>query len=278
MSAEPTPRPRHAESTVTAQLRRVPSHWCTSQLRPRVRRLTWINTGAAGSRDAPRTFRAENPMKTDRELKTDVVRELEFDPSVPANQIGVEVKDGVVTVSGHVETYAAKWAAQKAAQRVRGVKGVAVELDVIVPGSHWRTDSDIAKAVRDMLDWNASIPKDAVQVMVDHGYVTLSGKVPWAFARSAAESTVRGLVGVTGVSNIIEVETQARPRDVKRQISAALHRRAQLDATAIDVAVDQSTVTLNGVVDSWAEREAAEQAAWNAPGVSRVIDNLIVGF
>ena len=215
-------------------------------------------------------------MSNDRQLQHDVIAELGWDAAINASRIGVEAENGIITLSGHVESYAQKWAAERAAQRVSGVKGVAVEMDVVLPGSSQRTDADIAGAARNALEWNALVPRDAVAVMVEDGHITLSGDVEWAYVRSAAESSVRGLLGVKGVSNLVRIRPQVKPGDVKTKIEAALQRRAHLDARAISVEVDKGTVTLAGSVDSLAERVTVENAVWNAPGVKNVVDNLIV--
>ena len=215
-------------------------------------------------------------MKTDRELQQDVLAELDWDPSVNATRIGVEVKEGVVTLSGHVESYGQKWNAQRVPFRVSGVQGVAIELDVALPDGSKRLDADIAAAALSALNWNASVPKDSVKVMVENGWITLAGTVGWAYARRAAEDCVRELLGIHGVINTIEIGPQAKPTDIKTKIEAALQRRAHFDATAIGVRVDQGRVTLTGAVDSWAEREIVEMAAWNAPGVHSVVDQMVV--
>jgi osmotically-inducible protein OsmY len=215
-------------------------------------------------------------MSNDRQLQQDVIAELGWDATVNATRIGVEAKNGIITLSGHVESYAQKWAAELAAQRVGGVKGVAVEMYVVLPGSSQRTDADIASAARNALEWNVLVPRDAVAVMVEDGHITLSGDVEWAYVRSAAESSVRGLQGVKDVSNLIRIRPQIKPSDVKTKIEAALQRRAHLDARSISVDVDKGTVTLAGTVDSLAERVTVENAVWNAPGVQKVVDNLIV--
>lgn len=215
-------------------------------------------------------------MKNDRQLQKDILNELDWEPSVDASRIGVEVSDGVATLSGHVDSYTQKWAAERVAQRVAGIKSVAVELDVILPGPHQRNDTEIAQAAANAIDWNASIPKDAVRLVVEKGWVTLSGEVEWAFIRTAAETSVRNLYGVKGVVNNIAIHPRVEPRGVKTKIEAALYRRAHLDATGIVVDVKRGTVTLTGEVDSLAERNTIEWAAWSAPGVQKVVDNLVV--
>jgi osmotically-inducible protein OsmY len=215
-------------------------------------------------------------MKTDRQLQEDILNELDWEPSVDASRIGVEVSEGVATLSGHVDSYTQKWAAERAAQRVAGIKSVAIELDVVLPVPHQRNDTEIAKAATDAIDWNASIPKDTVKLVVENGWVTLSGDAEWAFIRNAAETSVRNLYGVKGVVNKIVIRPRIEPRGVKTKIEAALYRRAHLDAAAITIGVDKGTVTLTGAVDSLAERNTVEWAAWSAPGVRKVIDNLVV--
>ena len=215
-------------------------------------------------------------MSTDRQLQQDVIAELGWDASINASRVGVEVKSGIVTLSGHVESYAQKWAAERAAQRVSGVKGVAVELEVTLPGSNQRTDADIARAASNALEWNVLIPKDSIKVMVEDGHLTLSGEAEWAYVRNAAEASVRGLLGVKSVINLVKISAKITPADVKTKIEAALQRRAHLDAKAISIDVDHGTVTLNGKVDSLSERVTVENAAWNAPGVQKVVDHLIV--
>lgn len=215
-------------------------------------------------------------MKTDRELQQQVLEELDWEPSLDASHIGVEVREGVVTLQGKVESYAQKWAAERAAKNVPGVRSLAIELEVALPGSLRRTDTDIAMAARNALDWHASIPTDAVKVVVENGWITLSGNVEWAYIRADAEGAVRGLLGVKGVANRITISPRIQPRDIKTRIEAALQRRAHVDANHIRIEAIKGTVTLAGEVDSLAERDTIEQAAWNAPGVQKVVDNLVV--
>ena len=216
-------------------------------------------------------------MKTDNQLQQDVLDELKWEPEVEASRIGVEAKGGIVTLAGHVDTFAQKWAAECAAQRVAGVKGVVVEIDVALPGAHQRRDEELVRAANHALDWHSSVPKDAIKVIVESGYVTLTGEVDWAFQRAAAVGAIRNLVGVLGVSDQISLKSRpATAAAVKKQINAALHRQAQHEAKAIKVAVSGSSVTLSGVVDSWLQRAAAKHAAWAAPGVQTVVDNISV--
>ncbi|MCP1317565.1 BON domain-containing protein [Vreelandella lionensis] len=212
--------------------------------------------------------------KSDSQLQKDVLAELSDEPSVRASDIGVEVKDGIVTLAGHVDSYAEKWHAEKAAQRVDGIKGVAVEIDVKLPGENQRTDADIARAVKNTLEWNVFIPNDPIKVMVEDGWVTLTGEVPWEYQRRLATSSIRYLAGVTGVSNQIVLKPKPTTTAVKANIEAALKRRALQDANAIKVDVHDHNVTLSGKAHNFAEKELIHQAAWNSPGVWKVTDNI----
>ena len=209
---------------------------------------------------------------TDQEIQTDVMAELRWDPSVPATEIGVLVKDGVVTLTGTVDTYMKKWRAEEVAHRVTGVIAVANEIQVRSIGE--RTDSDIAAAAVHALTWNSTIPQGKVHVTVDKGWITLKGDVEWQYQRQEAERAVRRLLGVKGVSNLITVKPAASPSDLKRKIQDALVRNAQIDADGITVEVEGSKAILRGKVRSWAEREEAERVAWLAPGITSV-DNRI---
>lgn len=215
-------------------------------------------------------------MKTDRRLQQDVMEELKWEPSVEASAIGVEVKDGFVTLAGHVDSYTQKVAAEHAAQRVSGVKGVVMEIDIALPGSSKLKDADLARNASRALEWNASVPKNAIKISVQDGWVTVTGKVSWAYQRWAAVGAVRALIGVVGVVDQIAITPHVEPRDVKTKIEAAFQRHAHHESKSIDVGVNGSSVTLSGVVDSWAERDAARIAAWAAPGVNEVIDNMRV--
>lgn len=216
-------------------------------------------------------------MKSDRQLKQDVMDELEWDPSVNDTEIGVEVSDGVVTLVGHLGSYAEKYAAEHAALRVAGVKGVAVEIDVWLPGPSERNDADIVHASEFALGWNVLIPKDKVKIMVEGGWVTLSGELEREYQRLAAEKVIRNLMGVTGISNQIVVKSAVLSADVKVKIEAALQRCAHRETQRITVVINGDQVTLAGPVHSWSERYAALQAAAAAAsGVVRVVDKMVI--
>ena len=217
-------------------------------------------------------------MKTDSQLQQDVMAELKWEPAVHAEQIGVEVKDGIVTLAGHVDSYPAKWNAERAAQRVAGVKALAVEIDVKFSGSTKHTDADIARTAENVLLWTTYLPKDSVKIMVEDGWVTLSGQVQWGFQRATATAAVRYLMGVKGVSDQITIKPGVTASAVKSDIEAALKRRATNEANGIKVAVNGSEVTLTGKVPTWAERDAAGSAAWGTSGVSNVIDNIAISY
>lgn len=217
-------------------------------------------------------------MKSDAELQQDVIAELEWEPSVQAAHIGVEVKNGVVTLAGHVSSYLEKYSAEHAAQRVGGVKALAVEMDVRLPSSGKRSDSDIAQSAKSALEWMTSPLADKVQVKVEKGWITLSGDVDWQFQKLAAGVAVRYLLGVTGMSNLIIIKPAMKLSAVSTDIEAALVRRAKSDSKKIHVELKDTTITLTGSVDNWAERDTARDAAWGTPGVSNVIDKMTMEF
>ncbi len=209
-------------------------------------------------------------------LRQNILDELEFEPRVDAADIGVVARDGIVTLTGHVGTYAEKDAAEKAVRRVKGVRAIAQEMDVRILGPRRTDDDDIARRAVKMVDWNLSIPKQMVQIRVCKGVVTLTGKVEWQYQKNAAAAAVRDLAGVVGVSNLIDVVPGISADDVKRRIENALERDAELEAQAIRVDVSDGKVTLKGNVRTLSERRAAERAAWSAPGVHTLDDQLSI--
>jgi osmotically-inducible protein OsmY len=219
-------------------------------------------------------------IRTDAEIQRGVLEELAWDARVRPNEIGVIVEDGVVTLTGWVDTYAKKWAAAEAARRVRGVKAVADEIEVRLPTAAQRTDAEIALAVKRALEWDAFVPLPDVQVTVSKGWVTLRGEVQWQYQKRAAERTVRRLPGVRGVTNLITVRPRVRtsPEELKTRIKDALVRDVETDAEQITVEVDGDKVILKGTVRSWAEKDEAERVAWAAPGVAHVDNRITISL
>ena len=215
-------------------------------------------------------------MKTDIQLRRDVEAQLDWDPRFDSTGIGVAVKNGVISLSGHVASYADRWAAQDAAQSVAGVKAIANELAVNLGSDAQRSDPELAEAVVSALNGNVSIPSAGIKVVVHDGWVTLSGEVSYWYQREATERTVTHLRGVKGLANDITIKPQASVADVKAKIEDAFRRHASLDANKIRVQTADGTVTLEGEVNSWQERQHAAAAAWAAPGVSVVKDHLSV--
>ncbi len=215
-------------------------------------------------------------MKTDLQLQKDVITELNWQPSVNAANIGVEVHQGVVTLSGNVASYAEKVAAEQTTQRVAGVKALTINVDVTLSGWSERTDVDIARSAEDALRWVTYMPKESVKVMVESGWITLSGEVEWDYQRRHATETVRHLEGVKGVSDLIRIKTQSRTDEIKLDIEAALGRRYDSEDQNISVAVENGDVTLSGTVTNWWQLDSAREAAWNAPGVRHVSNKLTI--
>lgn len=215
-------------------------------------------------------------MKSDKQLQADVADELHFEPSLDEREIGLAVANGVATLTGRVPSYAQRIAAVRAVERVHGVLGIANELLVEPLLAFVRSDVDIAEAAVRALLWSTSVPGNKVQVRVDKGWVVLDGTLEWAYQREAAEEVVRPLAGVRGITNLITLTPPAEPQDIRREIMRAFHRRAGLHATEVTVSTQDHTVTLAGRVHSWSERNEAEDAAWAAPGVTAVRNELAV--
>lgn len=213
-------------------------------------------------------------MKTDTQIQQDVIAELKWEPSVHGTQIGVQVKDGVVTLTGDVNSYADKCNAGHAAQRVAGVRALAMDMNVNIPGLGRRSDADIAQAAQNILSWSTVLPQGAVKIMVEAGWITLTGDVDWQYQRMSAADALRHVMGATGISNQIAIKPRASAGTVKADIEAALKRRAADDASEIVVEVENGGVTLTGHVHSWAERELATNSAWGTVGVHHVVDRM----
>jgi osmotically-inducible protein OsmY len=211
----------------------------------------------------------------DKQLRQLVVDELEYEPSIDAADIGVAAENGVVTLSGHVTDYVQKMAAERAAWRVKGVKGIAQKIEVRLSGDKKWNDDEIAQRALNILAWSTLVPKDCIRVKVADGWITLSGGVNWNYQRQAAENEVRKLSGVKGVTNSVTLNSGIQASDLKRRIQDALKRHAEVEADAVRVDVrDDGTVRIEGRVDNWSEMQAVEHAVWSAPGVQRVDDHL----
>lgn len=211
-------------------------------------------------------------QQTDEDIQREVLLELKWDAKIAPNEIGVSVKNGVATLTGQVDTFSKRWAAERAALRVRGVKGVANEIEVRLPADNQHTDPEIAESAARALALDSLVPSDAIKVTVSHGWVTLRGEVNWQYERREAERVVRNLRGVKSVSNLVTVRPRSGPSpdELRKRIEDALVRTAETDAQTITVTTEGSKIILSGTVRSWAERREAERVAWLAPGVTEV--------
>jgi osmotically-inducible protein OsmY len=216
--------------------------------------------------------------RTDEQIRDDVLAELKWEPRVQTNEVGVAVRNGVVTLTGFVDSYAKKYAAQQAAHHVRGVKAVANDIEVRLPAAAERSDADIASAVVRALELDATVPIDKLDITVSKGWVTLRGEVQWHYQREEAYRVVHSLAGVKGVTNMIVVKARLSLQDLKQKIEEALVRSAQVDARSITVEVSNGSVTLKGTVKSLAEKAEAERQAWSAPGVIAVDNQVTVSY
>ncbi len=215
--------------------------------------------------------------KSDSQIQQDVIAELQYDPVIEASQIGVAVKDGIVTLTGRVDTFFKKSHVEAAVKRVSGVRGFAEEIEVQLLSSAKRTDADIVKAAANALEWHVSIPNERIKVKVENGWLTLEGELDWFYQKEAAERAVQGLLGVKGVYNFIHLkQKEVSAREIKQKIKEALHRHAEMDANKIEVLTDGGKVILTGTVDSEIEKEDARAAAWRASGVFQVQNNIQV--
>jgi osmotically-inducible protein OsmY len=221
-------------------------------------------------------LKPEAIMRSDSEIERDVKEELQWDPDLDASDIAVSVKNGVVTLAGFVKSYTDKYEAEAAAKRVAGVSAVANDIEVRMPSVDERPDPEIARDAVAAIKSQLPISSENIKIVVKNGWVTLEGQVEWQYQRQTAENAVRRIKGVKGVSNLIQLKPRAQPDEIKKKIQVAFKRSAELDANRIMVETNGGEVILKGTVRSWIEREEAERVAWSAPGVTKVVDQIIV--
>ncbi|MRG45326.1 BON domain-containing protein [Chitinophaga sp. SYP-B3965] len=215
-------------------------------------------------------------METDLQIQKNVMDELQWDPVLNASEIAVTVKDGIVTLSGFVNSYSRKLAAENAAKRIKNVRAVAIDLEVKMPDDEKRTDADIAAAVLEAFKWNSFVPEDAMKVSVEDGWVTIEGEVEWQFQRESVSSAIKNLVGVHGIRNLLKVKPKVTAIIIKDVVKKALERSAAIEATGVDTLIEGGRIVLKGKVRSWAEWREVEKAVWATPGVLEVKNDLIV--
>jgi osmotically-inducible protein OsmY len=215
-------------------------------------------------------------MKTDIQIQKDVMEELKWQPFLNSSEIGVAVKNGIVTLSGIVDSYSKKISAERAAKKVAGVKAIAEDLQIGVSPIYRKTDAEIAEAVLNALKWHSAVPEEKIKIKVEDGIVTLEGELEWEYQRVNARTAIQNLSGVRSVTNLITVKPKLNPIELEQKISAGFMRSASIDAAKVHASVNGTTVTLTGKVRSLAESEDAETIAWAAPGVYRVVNELKV--
>jgi osmotically-inducible protein OsmY len=230
--------------------------------------------------DMTSTRPGKAPPRGDEQIQRDVLEELKWDARVQPNEVGVTVRDAVVTLTGYVDNYGKKWTAERTTHRVNGVRAVANDIEVRLPSSAERTDADLAGAATRAIEWDAFVPLDKVDVTVSRAWITLKGQVEWEYQRHSAERAVRRLSGVRGVTNLVGVRPKEppSPQQVRRDIEDALVRNAETDAGQLTVEVDSDRVILTGPVRSWTEKQEAERVAWSAPGVAAVDNRIVVAL
>ncbi len=215
-------------------------------------------------------------MDEDERIRDDILEEITFDPRVRSTDIGVTVKNGAVRLTGAVASYSERLAAENAAKRVKGVHAIAEDIEVMPAAGARETDETIAQRISNLLEWNIIVPDADVKAEVRNGFVTLTGEVEWNFERETIKNQIAHLAGVRGIDNRIQLKSRVSEKDVSRKVARALHRNAELEKSKIDIAVDGGKVTLSGNVKAFYEKELIEDAAWAAPGVTEVVDNLRV--